>query len=75
MKPIRIAGLVLVVLGAAVLGYEHFSYTTNETVLRIGSITATAARTHTVFLSPLVGWSLVVAGACALAYAAITGKR
>ncbi len=70
MKPIQIAGLVFIALGAAVLGYELFSYTTTESVLQIGSITATAERTHTVFLSPLV-----VAGGCALAYAAITGKR
>ena len=75
MKSILIAGFVMIALGAAVLGYNHFNYTTTETVLQIGSIKATAEETHTVFLSPILGWLLVGGGACALAFATLSKKR
>ena len=42
MKNPLIIGIALLVIGAAVLGYDHYSYTTNEQVLQIGPITATA---------------------------------
>ncbi|HEY8068050.1 MAG TPA: hypothetical protein VIF38_04085 [Burkholderiales bacterium] len=75
MKPTLIVGVVLITLGAAVLGYNHFNYTTTETVLQIGSIKATAEETHTVFLSPILGWLLVGGGACALAFAAMSKNK
>ena len=42
MKSILIIGVTLIVMGAAVLGYNHYSYTTTEQVLQVGPITATA---------------------------------
>jgi hypothetical protein len=57
MKPILLIGIVLIVLGGAVLGYEQYSYTTREQVLQIGSITAMAEKTPVVSLPPLLGWS------------------
>ena len=38
MKNLLIAGIALIVIGAAVLGYDHYSYTTRETVLQVGPI-------------------------------------
>ncbi len=74
MKPTLLIGIVLILLGGAVLGYEQYSYTTREQVLQIGSITATAERTHVVSLPPLLGWLLVGGGVALLAYA-VLGKR
>ncbi len=50
MRGILILGVALIAVGAAFLGYDHYSYTTNETILQLGPITATAERTHTVSL-------------------------
>ena len=75
MKAAFILGVTLIVIGAAVLGYDHYSYTTNEEVLRIGPITASAERTHTVSLPPLLGWLLMAGGVGVLAFAAISKNR
>lgn len=75
MKTILIFGVALIVIGAAVLGYDHYSYTTKENVLQIGPITATAETTHTVSLPPILGWLLIGGGACALAFAALSKKN
>ena len=70
MKTLLVVGVALVVLGAAVLGFEHYSYTTRESVLQIGPIRATAEQTHTVALPAILGWLLIAGGVCALVFAA-----
>jgi hypothetical protein len=75
MKSILILGVALIVIGAAVLGYDHYSYTTTENILQIGPITATAERPHTVSLPPIIGWLLIGGGACVLAFAALSKKN
>ncbi len=75
MKSLFITGIALIAIGAAVLGYDHYSYTTREKVLQIGPITATAERTHTVSFPPILGWLLVGGGACVIAFAALSNKR
>jgi uncharacterized membrane protein len=75
MKSIVVIGIILVVLGGAVLGYAQYSYTTTDQVLQIGSLKATAEQTHTVTLPPLLGWLLIVSGAVTLAFAAMTNKK
>lgn len=74
MKAILITGVALIVMGAAVLGYDHYSYTTTENILQIGPITATAEKTHTVSIPPIVGWLLIGGGACVIAYAVLSKK-
>ena len=75
MKAAFILGVALIVIGTALLGYDHYSYTTTEQVLKIGPITANAERTHTVSLPPFLGWLLMAGGAGALVFAAISKKR
>lgn len=70
MKATLMLGVALIVIGAAVLGYDHYSYTTTEKVLQIGPLTATAERTHTVSLPPIFGGLLIVGGACVLIFGA-----
>jgi hypothetical protein len=74
MNTTLLTGLALVVIGAAVLGYDHYSYTTTENILQVGPITATAERTHTVSLPPILGWLLVGGGACMIAFVAVSKK-
>jgi hypothetical protein len=54
--------VLLIVVGLAALAYQGFTYTTRETVLEIGPITATADRERTIPLPPIVGGVAVVAG-------------
>ena len=70
MKPIIIVGIALIVLGAALLGYNHYSYTTKEQVLQIGPITATAEKEHTISFPPILGWLLLGGGVCVLVFGA-----
>ena len=70
MKNTLIPGIVLILIGAAVLAYGHFSYQTRDTVLEIGAIKATAERTHTVPVPPILGWVLIGGGACVLVFSA-----
>lgn len=69
MKASLIVGVLLVVLGIAALGYKSFSYTSQETLLKIGPIEATADTKKTVGIpawaaiaSILVGAVVIVAG-------------
>jgi hypothetical protein len=62
MKPISLAGVVLIVLGVVALIYQGFTYTSRDTVIDIGPIHATAERQKTIPLSPVVGIVAVAAG-------------
>jgi hypothetical protein len=71
MKPVTIAGVVLIVLGLAALAYQGVTYTTHETVLDIGPLHATADRQKTLPISPIVGIIAVAGGFVLL----LTGAR
>ena len=71
MKPITIAGLVLIVLGIIALAYQGITYTTRETVIDLGPLHATAERERTFPLPPIVGGVAVLAGVAL----AIAGTR
>lgn len=70
MKNTLILGIALMVMGAAMLAYQQFSYRTRETVLEIGPLKATAERTKTVPLPPILGWALIGGGAVVLVLSA-----
>jgi hypothetical protein len=74
MKTTLIFAIALIVAGAAVIGYDHYSYTTTDTILQVGPITATAERDHTVSLPPILGWILIGGGVCALAFITLSKK-
>ena len=75
MKPILLVGVALIISGAAVLGYDHYTYTERETVLQIGPLKATAEREKTVSIPPIIGWILIGGGICALAFGAMSKKN
>lgn len=75
MKTSLIIGIALILIGAVTLGYDHYSYTTTEKILQIGPLTATAERTHTFSLPPLLGWLLIGGGACVIAVGLRSNKN
>lgn len=62
MKPLSLVGVVLVVIGIAALAVGRFSYTTEEKVLEVGPIVATADQERTVDIPDIAGILAVVAG-------------
>ena len=66
MKNKLILGIALILIGAAILAYRQFSYKTRETVLEVGPIKATAEKTETFPIPPVLGWILIGGGVYAL---------
>lgn len=65
MKPISIAGIVLIVLGIFALAYQGITYTKRERVVDVGPIHATKDTTKTIPLPPVLG-GLALAGGVVL---------
>ena len=64
-SPMRIIGIVLIVIGLISLALGGISYTTKEKVVDLGPIEATAERHKTIPLPPLLG-GLALAGGVVL---------
>jgi hypothetical protein len=62
MKPISMAGILLIVLGALALVYQGFTYTHREKILDVGPIHATVDQQKEVPLPPILGALALVAG-------------
>ena len=62
MKPMTVAGILLVLLGVVALAYQGITYTSRETVVDIGPIEATADRERTLPLPPVLGIAAVAGG-------------
>ena len=66
MKPMTIAGIILIVVGLAALALGGFSYTTRETVVDLGPLQATAERERRFPVPPVAGVAAVAAGVALL---------
>jgi drug/metabolite transporter (DMT)-like permease len=66
MRTITIAGIVLVIAGVLALVLPHIPITTEETVLQIGPVEATAERDRFIAIHPAIGIGLLVLGAVLL---------
>jgi hypothetical protein len=62
MKPVSLAGIVLVVLGALALAYQGFDYTRRDHVLDVGPMHVTAETQRRVPISPILGGLALVGG-------------
>jgi hypothetical protein len=62
MKPMAILGVVLIVLGIAGLVLGRFSYTTQEKVIDLGPLQATAEKEHSIAIPDIAGIAAIVAG-------------
>jgi hypothetical protein len=67
MKSSVIVGVLLIALGAAALVYKNFSYTSEETVLQIGSLKATAETEKNIPIPNILGIIAIVAGVVVIA--------
>ncbi|MDQ8032481.1 hypothetical protein CEG14_15325 [Bordetella genomosp. 1] len=66
MKPATLIGAVLIVLGAAALVYKGFNYKSEETVLQVGSVKATAETEKSVPIPTWAGIAAIVVGVLAV---------
>jgi uncharacterized membrane protein HdeD (DUF308 family) len=62
----KLAGIILIVIGVLALAYQGFSYTTHHEDAKLGSLEISHNETHNVWVPPLVGGGLVVAGVVVL---------
>ena len=62
MKPISLAGIVLIVLGSLALAYQGFSYTRHEQVMDVGPMHITAEKHDRVSVPPILGGLALVGG-------------
>jgi hypothetical protein len=62
MKPVSLAGIVLVVLGALAMAYQGFDYTRRDHVLDVGPMHVTAETQKRVPISPILGGFALVGG-------------
>ena len=58
----KLAGIVLIVLGVLALVYQGIQYTTQEKLIDIGPLKITATEKKTIPLPPILGGVAVVAG-------------
>jgi hypothetical protein len=58
----RIAGIILIVVGLIGLAWGGISYATRDTVFKAGPIQATKETTHTVPIPPVAGLIALVGG-------------
>lgn len=63
MKPLVVVGLLLIVAGLAGLVLGHVSWTTQEKVIDLGPIVATADREHTVQIPDIAAVAALAVGA------------
>jgi hypothetical protein len=62
VKPLTIAGLLLIVAGIAGLVLGRFSYTTEEKVLEVGPLVATAEEEHAIRIPDIAAFAAIAAG-------------
>ncbi len=62
MKPMMLAGIFLILLGAAALAYHGITYTTHEKILQIGPLEAAKKTNRTIPLPPVLGGTALAAG-------------
>jgi drug/metabolite transporter (DMT)-like permease len=63
----KLAGIILIVIGILALVYQGFTYTQTEKDAQLGPIEIQHQESHTVPLPPIVGAVCVVGGVVALA--------
>jgi hypothetical protein len=68
----KLAGIILIIIGVVALVYQGFSYTAPHKDAQIGSLVIQHDETHTVWVPPVIGGVCIVGGVVALALGAKT---
>ncbi len=63
----KLAGILLIIIGVLALVYQGFSYTKTEKDAQLGPVQIQHQETHNVPLPPIVGGVCIVGGVLALA--------
>jgi uncharacterized membrane protein YidH (DUF202 family) len=58
----KLAGIILIILGVLALAYQGIRYTTQEKLVDIGSIHVTTTEKKSIPLPPIVGGAAILAG-------------
>jgi len=58
----KLAGIILIVLGGLALAYQGIRYTTREQLIDLGPLKVTASEEKSIPLPPIVGGVALVAG-------------
>jgi hypothetical protein len=66
----KLAGIILVVVGVLALVYRGFTYTQTKKDVQLGSLEIQHQETQSVPIPPVVGGACLVGGILALAYGA-----
>jgi uncharacterized membrane protein YidH (DUF202 family) len=65
-KRVKIAGIVLIIVGTVALVYGGITYTTHKKVIDLGPIQAEKKETHDIPLPPVLGVIAIVGGGALL---------
>lgn len=68
----RIAGIILIILGALGLAYGGFSYTRRRDTVQLGPLSATVTQRESVPVPPILGGIAVLAG---IALLVVSGRK
>jgi len=63
----KIAGIVLIIIGILMIAYTGFNYVTTEKVVDLGPIQINQKKTHPVQWSPVIGGLLLLGGVIVIA--------
>lgn len=66
----KLAGIILIVIGAVALIYQGFTYTQTKQDVKLGPVEINHQETHEIPIPPVVGGSCIVGGIAALAFGA-----
>ncbi len=58
----KLAGIILIVLGVLALAYQSFSFTEQKQDAKLGPVVISHDETHNVWIPPVIGGVLIVAG-------------
>jgi len=58
----KMIAIVLILVGVLAVGYQGFSYVTRDKVIDLGPLEVTQEKHKTVFLPPVIGAVVLVAG-------------
>jgi hypothetical protein len=70
----KIAGIVLIILGIAALIYGGFTYSSQKDVVNFGGMQISATENHTIPISPILG-IVAIAGGAGLIYFDVKKRR
>ena len=65
---LNLLGIILIIIGAAMIVYTGFNFVTNDKVLKVGEISINKQTTHPVQWSPFVIWALLFGGILLLVF-------